>query len=155
MPTVTAGKLLDRCCEFEIRQEGYYAGIRDRSKDNSVRLLTYYLALHRRHREQALAAHGKLQVASLRKMKIKQAAAFEPGEWFRLFDTPPEQVGGVELLQAAGGYYQALLDLYRFMREQVLSDENRDVLESLIGAEERDVAMVKQMTAMHYFSRSG
>ena len=54
MAIVSIADLLDRASQFEERLEKYYAAIRDESEDNGVRLLTYYLARHRQHLQDAI-----------------------------------------------------------------------------------------------------
>jgi hypothetical protein len=148
---LTFGYLLDRGREGEALLEQCYGDIRDRSQNNGVRLLTYYLARHRRHQDQALAGCDKNEVKRLRRVKIGAEVVFDPKKHLQVLATRPENVTGAELLRAAVGYDQALLCLYRSVLAQPVSDGVSAVLQSLIRIEERDVAMMKKMIAMHYF----
>lgn len=151
MSIITLGDLLDRGREFEVRLEAFYAGLRDESRNPGVRLLTYYLARHRRHQDQALSGLGPHQVALLRKVELKHSVPFDVDRHLHLRDMPADQVTGEALLNAAVAYDQALSDLYRAILDQPLIDEIRAVLEALVRLEERDIVMMKKMLAMDYF----
>jgi hypothetical protein len=151
MAIVTLGDLLDRAAEFERRVENYYAAIRDTSKDNGVRLLTYYLARHRRHQEEGFEGLDDSQKARIRAIDLKYDVSFDPERTFHLLNCPPEQITGEELLDAAAGYDAQLIELYKSILQQPLIDEARSVMEALIRVEERDIVMLKKMSAMHYF----
>ena len=79
MAIVTIGDLLDRTADFERHLEQYYADIRDRSKDNSVRLLTYCLSRHRGHLPEALKKYSPQVIGHVRKISLKRAISFFPG----------------------------------------------------------------------------
>ena len=130
MGIATLGDLLDRASEFEARLEKYYGAVRDHTTDNGVRLLTYYLARHRRHQEQGLQA-----VVRLGRLMITNSSA---------------EVSGQHLLETAVNYDTRLIALYREILKQPLTAEARAMIEALIRIEERDVIMLKKMIAMEY-----
>ncbi len=145
------GDLLDRASEFEERLAGYYAAIRDESKDNGARLLTYYLSRHRRHLQQALEDVNPGKKENIRRVKLKYDIDFYPEKVFHVMETPPCEVKGRELLEAAVGYDEELVRLYRQILEQPLSFEAAVFIETLIRMEEKDIVMLKKMIAMDYF----
>lgn len=151
MAIVSIGDLLDRASSSENKLERYYASIRDCSRDNGVRLLTYYLARHRKHIQEALDNFSSQEVERIRKIQLKYDIDFNPEREFHLMKTPPEEVEARELLEAAVAYDQQLVDLYKKILEQPMSDEARSVVEALIRIEERDIVMLKKMIAMDYF----
>jgi hypothetical protein len=151
MAIVTVGELLDRGRDFETRLEAYYAEIRDRSTDNGVRLVTYYLARHRRHQAMALGGMAAEVLARVRNVELKFDAAFDPTKELRLPEIAPEAIKGDELIECAARHDGQLVSLYRFILGQPLNDDVRAVLEALIRVEERDMVMLKKMLAMHYF----
>jgi len=65
--------------------------------------------------------------------------------------TPPREVKGQALLEAAVGYDTELVSLYKQILRQPLSTEATALVESLIRLEERDIVMLKKMIATHYF----
>lgn len=147
----TLGNLLDRGRSFELRLEQYYSDIRDGSRDPGVRLLTFYLARHRRHHELATDKLDKKSLESLRRVELRSDIDFVHEKHFHTLSKPPAAVTGDELLRAAVNYDSALVSLYRSILEKPLPDDGRAVLESLICIEERDIVMLKKMLAMHYF----
>ena len=151
MDIVTIGDLLDRTADFERHLEQYYADIRDRSKDNSVRLLTYYLSRHRGHLPEALKKYSAQVIDHVRKISLKRAISFVPGKEFHILGTPPAEVHGQELLEAAVKYDTALVNLYQGILEQPLMGQAQELFDSLIHIEERDIVMLKKMAALNYF----
>ncbi len=145
------GEVLDHARDFEYRLERWYADLRDSTPDNGVRLLTYYLARHRRHQDEAFGDTDPECLARLRAIELRHAADFDPETRYRLLGADPAHVTGISLLQAAIGYDEALVQVYRFVREQPMIDEARDLVDALIRIEERDIVMLKKMAAMHYF----
>lgn len=151
MAIVTVGEILDRARDFEAQLERRYAEIRDCSQDNGVRLVTYYLARHRRHQDQALAGLDAALIAHVRAVELKFDTPFDVSSRLRFPELAPETVTGDELIEAAIGYDGELVALYRRVLDQPLNDEVRAVIEALIRVEERDIVMLKKMLAMHYF----
>jgi DNA-binding GntR family transcriptional regulator len=151
MAITSIGELLDRAGQFEERLESYYAAIRDRSRDNGVRLLTYYLSRHRRHLQEALQSFTAEQIAHIRKIRLKYDIVFYPEKEFVLMETAPEEVHSQELLEAAVGYDLELVNLYKSILKQPIGPEGTQAVECLIRMEERDIVMIKKMIATHYF----
>lgn len=151
MGIVTIRSLLDRAKEFEKRLERYYGSIRDESKDDGVRLLTYYLSRHRRRLDHALAGYGPEDLDRLCRVQLKHDVEFDPEKGFTLMKTPPPAVKGRELLEAAVGHDAQLVALYRQMLQQPIGQEASSLIESLIRLEEKDIVMLKKMIAMNYF----
>ncbi len=151
MAIVSIADLFDRVSWFEKKLEAYYARIRDESKDNGVRLLTYYLARHRRHLEQALENFEPDTIVHIRRIKLKYDIDFYPEKEFHLMHTAPNDVKAEELLNAAVGYDLELVDLYKSILDQPLSSEAATLIEGLIRVEEKDIVMIKKMIATHYF----
>jgi rubrerythrin len=151
MAFVNIGDLLKRAGEFEIKLEQYYAAIRDESEDNGVRLLTYYLSKHRRHLQEALDRMEKNLIDHVNKVRLKYDIDFYPEKAFHVMKTPPSEVRGNELLEAAVGYDQELVNLYKQILDHPLSEEARVFIETLIKTEEKDIVMIKKMIAMNYF----
>ncbi|MFH1006152.1 MAG: hypothetical protein V1800_01455 [Candidatus Latescibacterota bacterium] len=151
MAIVSIGDLLDRAGAFEEQLGKYYAGIRDASKDDGVRLLTYYLSRHRRHLQGALKDLTAGEIERIRSVRLKYDIQLHPEKDFHLIETSPCEVKGEELLNAAVEYDFELIGLYKKILQQPLGPEVSAFVESLIRVEERDIVMVKKMLAMHYF----
>ena len=151
MAIVALGKILDRCQDAEIQLEANYSDIRDRTVDNGVRMLTYYLARHRHYQKKVLGGLDPDMLRRLRKVKLKFDVPFDPTAELRLPDFAPESVNGIMLIEAAVSHDGKLVALYRSILAQPLDDDVRAVLEALIRVEERDIVMLKKMLAMRYF----
>jgi len=151
MAFVNIGDVLERAREFEERLEKYYAAIRDESQDNGVRLLTYYLSRHRRHLQQAIDEMEPNLVEHINKVRLKYDIDFTPEKAFHVMEISPTKVKGNELLEAAVGYDQDLIHLYKQVLEHPLSTEAKVFIETLIRTEEKDIVMIKKMIAMDYF----
>ncbi len=151
MAIVNVGELFQRAENFEHRVERYYAKIRDQTENNGVRLLTYYLARHRRHLEQVLKDIDKTVVAKVREVKLKYDVDFSPEHEFQLFEIDPKSIGSAELLDTAAAYDTALINLYKKILIQPIGEESASIFENLIKVEERDIVMIKKMIAMNYF----
>jgi len=151
MAIINIGDLLNRAISYEDRLEKYYAEIRDRSKNNGTRLLSYYFSRHRRHLKQALNELTPDQIQRIRKVKLKYDIEFNPEKVFKIIDISPEEVKGNNLLEAGVKYNTALIELYKKILQQPLIREVSIFFESLIRVEERDIVMMKKMIAMNYF----
>lgn len=150
MAIVTVGDVLDRAQDFELQLERYYAAIRDQSSDNGVRLLTYYLARHRRHQEAALAEQDPDVVHRVRTVELRFDIPLNPPRTLP-FSQTPEAIRGETLLEMAIEHDSNLVAVYRAILDQPVGDDVQSLLEVLIRMEERDIVMMKKMQAMHYF----
>ena len=151
MAIVTVKELLDRASDFEKRLEQCYADIRDNSTDNGVRLLTYYLARHRRHLDQALSQLPAEAIRHVQKVEVKYDIDFHPEQDFHVIDTPATEIAAKELLECAVGYDEQLVQLYESLLGQPIGEEATEFVGALIRLEEKDLVMLKKMLAMNYF----
>ena len=115
---MTIQELLNRAEEFEVKIEQYYARIRDETDNNGVKLLTYYLARHRRHAERVLADFDDKIISHVEKVQLKYDVALSPAEEFGLFDADPASIGSEQLLDTAVAYDAALIGLYKSVLNQ-------------------------------------
>ena len=151
MAIVNIGDLFQRAKHFEHRIERYYARIRDETENNGVKLLTYYLAKHRRHLEEVLKDIDPSMVAKVKEVKLKYDIDFSPEHEFQLFEADPKSIGSQKLLDTAAAYDAALINLYKKILSQPIGEDATSIFENLIKVEERDIVMIKKMIAMNYF----
>ena len=151
MTIITVGELLDRVQDFEARLDAYYAKIRDCSKDNSVRLLTYYLSRHRRHQAIALEGLSSKILKKIRKIELQFEVPFDTTAERRLPKFKSETVRSDRLIETAIRHDGTRVSLYRSILAQPLPDDACAVLDALVRLEERDMVMLKKMLAMRYF----
>jgi len=150
--TVTLGSLLNKAAEAERHLERYCASIRDVSKDNDVRLLTYYLAHHRHHQAQTLRALDPAVLERILALEVNHNVPFGVETELGLFDVAPDAIDAKALLDLAVAHDNRLLGLYGSLSKlPLMSDKAREVLESLVCIKEREVVMIRKMLAMEYF----
>ena len=151
MAIVTMKELFDRAADFERRLERCYADIRDNTSDTGVRLLTYYLARHRRHLDQALSELPAEAIQRVKKVQLRYDIDFHPEHDFRVIETPAAEIAAKELLDGAVAYDAQLIQLYESMLGQPIGEEATVLVEALVRLEEKDIVMLKKMLAMNYF----
>lgn len=151
MAIVSIEQLFERAEAFEQRLEDYYAEVRNESKGDGVRLLTYYLSKHRHHLNEALENFTPEQIAKVKTVKLKYDVEFDVEKNFHLMKVPAVEVTGENLLQSAISHDAELITLYKSILEQPLGEEVTIFLESLVRVEERDIVMLKKTLAMNYF----
>ncbi len=151
MAVVTLGDLLSRAAKFEERLENYYASVRDHSTCNNARFLTYNLARHRHHSQQGFEGMDDSQMERIHAVELEDDGllAAAPDSWS--LDATPDKVTGNTLLENALNYDGRLIEFYKTILQHHLTDEARDVLQTLVRIEERDIVMIKKIRAMHYF----
>ncbi len=148
---VTVGDMLERARDFEHRLEAYYADLRDRATVDGVRLLTHYLARHRRHLPDALESYSEQDLERLAKVPLRyDDTDFDPAKCFQGKDVP-SSVTGDELLGVAIGFVEDLIAFYRWAAVRPLGEEARGLFQSLLQIEEKHVIELKKIEAMHYF----
>jgi rubrerythrin len=151
MATVTVGDMLKRAKDFERRLEAYYADLRDRATHDGVRLLTYYLARHRRHLPQALKSFSQEQIERISQVILKyDDTDFSPHTYFEGRNLA-DSVSGEELLGVAIEFVGTLIRFYRWMVQQRLGDEAASLFQSLLQIEEKHIIELKKIKAMDYF----
>lgn len=151
MAFVSIGDILDRAADFEKTLESYYIRIRDNTRDNGVKLLTYYLSRHRRHLNDAFDNMGKEEIQRIRKVKLKYEIDFYLEKEFHPMKKPEREVKGRELLEAAVAYDQKLIELYDKICSQPIPEEAGNVINSLISIERKDIVMLKKTMATDYY----
>lgn len=151
MADITVGTMLERARDFEARLESFYADLRDRATRDGTRLLTYYLARHRRHLPEALDAFTPDQLRRLSHIPLKyDDTDFIPDHCFEGRELPCS-VTGEELLEAAIELVETLTRFYRWMAQQPLGDEAVGLFQNLLRIEEKHVVELKKTKATHYF----
>lgn len=145
------GDLMDRVAEFDEQLDHYLRLVRDKSKDNSTRLATYCLALHRRQQECVMGGLKPKQLQAAREAKINLGPDSIHVERLVIPDTAPEKITGQQLIKAAICYNTEMLSLCKTIMTNRISNDVRVVLKACAGVKERDIIMLKKMLTMKYF----
>ena len=151
MAIVTINELFQRAQAFEEKLVDFYASIRDESENNGVRLVTYYLARHRRHLQTALDDFKSEDIYKVKNVQLKYDIDFTPDKALDVSALEPKNINARQLLEAAADYDMILIELYKSILKQPIGELASSLLESLLKVEERDIVMIKKMIAMDYF----
>ena len=151
MTSVTIEELIRRAGEFEEKLEHCYADIRDKSENDGVRLLTYYLSRHCKHLQEAIENFNHEEIERIKKIRLKYDIEFWPEKNFRALDCSSEEIRGERLLEYAVEHETLLVSLYKSILNQPLTKEAENFFECLIRIEEKNIVMLKKMIAMDYF----
>ncbi len=153
MTPLTLGSFLDREQAFNARLNTYYAKIRDAAADNGIRLLTYHLARDRHRQTLALENLPPETVERARRSPFICETPYTPKADHRLPSFPPATVKAEALLADALSRQVRRLSRYRFMLAQTADGDVRAVLAALVHLKERDIDLMQQLQAMHYFDK--
>lgn len=145
------GELLDQVSQFEERLTAFFTSLRDQSADNHVRLLTYYMARHRQHQQDALARLPAELIQQIRAITVTLDNTFRPEAAFYAMQIPHTELTGRQFLDAAVRYGEALVAFYRRILAEPLQAEAREMMASMVHTEQRDIAMMNKIIAMNYF----
>ncbi len=151
MAIVSVGELFDRASRFEKKLAEYYASLRDKTENNGVRLLTYYLSRHRRHLEEVKNSLDIENITHIFSVKLKYDVNFDPDDDTYLLKISNKNISGQKLLEEACGFDERLIALYKDVLNQPLNNEVLLFIQSLLRLEEKDIVMLKKMIAMNYF----
>jgi len=151
MPCTTIGELFDTAAEFEKRVVYFYAELRDKSPDNNVRLLAYYLSRHRKHLSDVMGTCNAELAERIRSTVLPAHISFTPYKDFYIIAKPVETIEGTELIDAAIHYDSSLLHIYNQIIALPIFEQARDKFQTLVDTEKRDLTLLKKMREMHYF----
>ena len=150
MSVTALGDMLDRIEDFERRLKALYADTRDRMTNDGTRLLTYYLARHRRHVPSALASCTASQIESVRRTPFKyDGPEFDPQACFKEVELSPSATAN-EVLDAAVALVETLTAVYRWISDRHLGDDVSFLFGSLLKIEESHLIELKKIRAVDY-----
>ncbi len=148
---LTIGDMLARAEDFETRLENFYADLRDRATSDGVRLLTYYLARHRKHLPDALANFDPSEIRRWKQIPLKyNDTEFEPRRLFQGRNLPND-VSARELLDHAIELVEHLTHFYRWLTIHPLGVSANQLFGMLLRIEVSHLVELKKMKAMDYF----
>ncbi len=157
MSVTTLGDMLDRIEEFEGRLEALYADVRDRTTNDGTRLLTYYLARHRRHLPSALESCTPSQIESIRRTPCKyDGPEFDPRSCLEGVELPAASSSANEVLDVAIALVETLTAVYRWISDRhsggdpPAGGEASFLFGSLLKIEESHLVELKKIRAVDY-----
>ena len=150
MSVTTLGDMLDRIEDFERRLAALYADVRDRTTNDGTRLLTYYLARHRRHLPSALRSCTSPEIEKIRRTPLKyDGPPFEPRSCLEDVELPVS-VTANEVLDTAVALVETLTAVHRWITDRQLGDEASLLFGSLLKIEESHLVELKKIRAVDY-----
>ncbi len=150
MAVITIEDVLKHAERFEQMLADFYANLSEHSYREGVRLLTDYMARHRKRIAEALEKLSPEQVRRVCSAPLR----YEPhAADCRCFDRIelPDNASAAAVLDAAVILDECLVRLYRQVLQQPVDEEIRELFESLVRAEQRDEIELKKIKAMDYF----
>jgi hypothetical protein len=151
MTVLNLGEILDRAQDYERLLESYYADLRDRTTCDGTRLLTYYLARHRRHLLEALRTFTSSDLVYVQRTPLKYNGPGLPLEADLEEKKLSPDAKAEQLLDAAIELVEALASVYRWVAEQDLGTKPLGLFVSLLKMEETHIVELKKIKAMDYF----
>ena len=145
------GDFLDVLDHLEFCFENYYKSVRDKSSDNSTKLLSYYLGRHYRRFILELNRYGTTRKQKIRERKMQQTISILPCEWLILLNTPPHRITGRNLLETAITYNKKLTAVYRDLLSQKLHGDVIALIQGLDKFERNEADSFEKMLSMNYF----
>jgi|GEM_PF-5167002 rubrerythrin len=151
MAIVNLGSFLDEIAKFEQSAEQYYADLRDRTRNDGVRLLTHYLARRKQHLPQAMSLIKQQDLEEARRFPVLLSEDQVPGPAFFAEHRLDDNADGGRLLAQAIIFTETLLQLYEKMVEMIPSGPAHGLFRTLTVIEQRAVVELKKILAMNYF----
>ena len=150
MAVTNVACVLRRAGDFEHQLMTYYLDLAEHTTREGVRLLTDYMARHRRRLSEALGRFPAEDYGRISALPLRYEPVSVECDHFKERVLPPDATAA-EVLDIAIEFDECLISLYKQVAQQDVEPEVRELFESLVRREERDEIMLKKMRAMDYF----
>ena len=151
MAEATVGSMLDSAKEFETVLVDFLRDLRDRVKNDNTRLLTYYVARHKRHIEAIARMFPPEKLEEIRRIPLKAINSRFISE--RCFQGTylASDASARELLDTAIELIDVLLCFYEWLAGQPAQKGADELIDSLINVEEKGLRDLKNLVEKHVF----
>jgi rubrerythrin len=150
MAVTNVACVLRRAGDFEHQLMTYYLDLAEQSKREGVRMLTDYMARHRRRLAEALERFPAAEYRRLSALPLRYEPVSSECDHFKTLVLPPDATA-TEVLDLAIELDECLISLYKQVAQQDVEPEVRELFESLVHREERDEILLKKIRATNYF----
>jgi rubrerythrin len=150
MAVTNVACVLRRAGDFEHQLMTYYLDLSEQSTREGVRLLTEYMARHRRRLAEALERFPAGEYQRISALPLRYEPVSSECDHFKALSFPPDATAA-DVLDLAIGLDECLISLYRQVSQQDVEPEVKELFESLVRREERDEVMLKKIKATNYF----
>jgi hypothetical protein len=150
MAVTNVACVLRRAGDFEHQLMTYYLDLSGQSTREGVRLLTDYMARHRRRLAEALERFPAAEYQRICALPLRYEPVSSECDRFQSVVLPADATAE-EVLDLAIQLDECLISLYRQVAQQDVEPEVKDLFESLVRREERDEILLKKIKATNYF----
>ncbi|MBW2726201.1 MAG: hypothetical protein JRE71_17630 [Deltaproteobacteria bacterium] len=150
MAVTNVACVLRRAGDFEHQLMIYYLDLAEQTTREGVRLLTDYMARHRRRLAEALERFPAKDYQWISAHPLRYEPVASECDHFAARILPSDATAA-EVLDLAIELDECLISLYRQVAQQDVEPEVKELFESLVRAEERDEILLKKIKATHYF----
>ena len=150
MSVTTVACVLRRASDFECLLMDYYLSLAEQTHREGVRLLTDYMARHRRRLQEALSrfpgdTYKRISVLPIRYEPVSSECDRFAGR------TLDADATAEDVLDVAIELDECLISIYKQVAQQEIDPDVKDLFDSLVRMEERDEIQLKKIKAMDYF----
>ena len=147
MQFVNVEDVLDHARRFEDMLVDYYGRLSDRAVHEGVRMLAKHMAHRQQRILRALSSFTPEQVIEIHRTPVRYEPEAADCNCFRGRELPADATTG-EVLEIALAFDECLARFYRQILRQELSEEVRDLFDSLLRLEEGDEIQLKKIQAV-------
>lgn len=150
MAVTNVACVLRRAGDFEHQLMTYYLDLAEQSTREGVRLLTDYMARHRRRLAEALERFPADEYRRISALPLRYEPVSAECDHFETRILPPDATAA-DVLDVAIELDECLIAIYRQVAQQDVEPDVKELFESLVHREERDEVLLKKIKATHYF----
>ena len=150
MAVTNVACVLRRASDFEHQLMTYYLDLAEQSTREGVRLLTDYMARHRRRLAEALERFPAEEYCRISALPLRYEPVSSECDHFDARVLPADATAA-EVLDIAIEFDECLISLYAQVAQQDLEPKVKELFESLVHREERDEILLKKIKATNYF----
>jgi len=150
MSVTNVACVLRRAGDFEHQLMTYYLDLAEQATREGVRLLTDYMARHRRRLAEALERFPAEEYQRISALPLRYEPVSAECDHFKA-RVPSPDATAAEVLDLAIEFDECLISIYRQVAQQDVEPEVKELFESLVHREERDEILLKKIKATHYF----
>lgn len=147
MQFVNVEDVLDHAKRFEDMLVDYYGRLSDRALHEGVRMLAQHMAHRQQRIIRALNTFTPEQLNEIHRTPVRYEPEAADCNCFRGRELPADATTG-EVLEIALAFDECLARFYRQILRQELSEEVRDLFDSLLRLEEGDEIQLKKIQAV-------
>lgn len=144
MVATTIEQILASVENFEQLLSQFYAKLSDQSHQDAVQRMLEYISRHRRRTKEALSKLPPEQLKQILKAPLRYKPHIPGVHCLDEINLAPD-AGPREVLEAAIGFDECLMEMYRQIIRQMVHRDIKDMFESLLESEQNDQLELKKI----------